>query len=391
MSPADGEMITWEELAARALARQFPAASGVRATSEDLVHALVHLMGPIQAQAARAPFVAICARDPEGVVDHAAITAAYESLAIVRGSSIRGTVHTSTAEAHPVLDSLTRSGIGSRWRQWLPFERSSPEDLWAGLERYAAEEWRTVADLRAFMFGWLTEHESADASEATLGHVGKYLAFGHGGLIRRPLKGGWEGQGAPGYRAASALLGDRSAVLADPEGAIRSAVRSHLRCHGPSSTQDIAWWAGLGLRQVGTAVESLGAELTSRTGPDGRAYHDLVHPPASGRDLPGVVLLPEFDSLLCAYDPAGRTRFIDPEHHRILFQSANGLIRPPLLVDGRITGYWRLEGSGRTRSLTAFWFPRTRRPRIAEVRAAAETVTRALPIELGEVRVTRHA
>lgn len=372
--------ISWTELAAESLGRQFPDA----ATVTDLVDRI----GPIQAQAARAPFLGICARLPDA--DHAAITAAYETLDLVRGSTIRGTVHTSTAAVHPILDVLTRLGIGTRWTQYLPFERTTPGELWASLEGYAADAWRTPAELREHMFAWLREHESAAASEATLSQVGKYLAFGHGGLIRRPLKGGWEGQGAPGYRAAAALLGDRSEWYADPARAVQEAVRLHVRCHGPSSRHDIAWWSGIGLKQVDAALDALAGELVARTGPDGRAYHDLIELGTTARELPGVVLLPEFDALLCGYEPVARTRFVDPERHKILWLSANGLIRPPMLVDGRITGYWRLDGSGRARTLSAHWFPGTRRPRIAEVRKAATSVTRALPITLADVRVTQH-
>ena len=40
---------------------------------------------------------------------------------------------------------------------------------------------------------------------------------------------------------------------------------------------------------------------------------------------------------------------------------------PPLLVDGRITGYWRATGSARRRPLEVVWFAGTRRPRKAEL------------------------
>lgn len=196
---------------------------------------------------------------------------------------------------------------------------------------------------------------------------------------------------------------------------------------GPSSCEDIAWWSGVNRTDIAEALAALGDELTTRPGPDGRAYHDLPEPdglpgpdglpkpggppergglhgpdhprkpehapgsaPEPDEVVPGVRLLPEFDALLCAYEPAARMRFIDPEHHRILFSSANGLCRPPMLVDGRITGYWGLDGSGRTRSLTAFWFAGTSRPRIDDVRRAARSVTRALPVRLSGVELARH-
>lgn len=376
------DSITWPELAARALRRQFPDVEGIAALADHV--------GPIQAQTARAPFLGLAARSASA--DHAGITAAYEDFALVRGSSIRGTVHTSTPDAHPLLDVLTRLGVGTRWRAQLGLKRSDPQDLWASLDAFAAEGWRTPDELRDHQAAWLADHDpDSDCDE----RLGRYLAFSHGSLIRRPLKGGWEGQGAPVYRTAAALLGDRSEWYADLAAAVRAGVLLHVRCHGPSSVEDIAWWAGVGRKVIARAVDELADALVGRVGPDGRVYVEPLDSPDQApadpaEAVPGVRLLPEFDALLCAYEPSARMRFVDPEHHRIMFSSANGLCRPPLLVDGRITGYWRLDGSGRTRALTAYSFAGTRRPPIAEVRRAATAVTRALPVRLSGVEWARH-
>ena len=57
-------------------------------------------------------------------------------------------------------------------------------------------------------------------------------------------------------------------------------------------------------------------------------------------------MLPEFDALMCGYDPAARDRFAEPDHLRPAWNQSNGMVLPPLLVDGRITGYWRATGLG---------------------------------------------
>ena len=54
-------MYSWEDLAARALARQFPDVLG---RELDSVTRALHLIGPIQAQTARSPFLALAARMP---------------------------------------------------------------------------------------------------------------------------------------------------------------------------------------------------------------------------------------------------------------------------------------------------------------------------------------
>jgi hypothetical protein len=208
--------------------------------------------------------------------------------------------------------------------------------------------------------------------------AGRYFAFGHGGLLRRPMKGPWSGQGAPGYRTAAAVLGDRE----EPDDPVLGAVRTHVASYGPSSRQDISWWSGLGLRRVDGLLERL--EVTWRDGPDGRAYADLPGAPAP-RDLPGVRLLPEFDALLCGYDPRARDRFVAPADHDVLWHRTNGLMLAPLLIDGRIGGYWRLEGSGRSRALAVASFRGSRRPRKAEVDDAAAALATALDLSLSGV------
>ncbi|QQR99805.1 MAG: winged helix DNA-binding domain-containing protein [Austwickia sp.] len=334
--------------------------------------------------------VGLAARLPG--VAKATIDAAYEASALVRGSTLRGTVHACVAADHPLLDAVTRLGNRPLWARTLRLVETSLEEVWEGIEAYAAPGWRTVAELVDHLAVWLAAHDPG-AQPALANAAGRFFALGHGGLVRRPLSGGWEGQGAPGYRTASVLLGDageRSRLAADPAAVLDAAVRRHLSAHGPASRQDIAWWSGVGLRPVDAALARLAGELTATPGPDGRLYHDVAESPAPARTLTGVRLLPEFDAPLCGYDPPARTRFIDPGHHAVLWSAKNGLIQAPLLVDGRITGYWRLTGTGARRGLEATWFARTRRPRRAEfdepmahlataygVRATALTLQRA--------------
>jgi len=96
---------SWDELAALSLARQFPNLQGRDATA---VAETVRRIRPIQAQTARSPFLGLAARIPG--VTRADIFAAYDDLLIVRGSNIRGTVHTSTPTDHAVLEAATRVG-----------------------------------------------------------------------------------------------------------------------------------------------------------------------------------------------------------------------------------------------------------------------------------------
>lgn len=358
--------LTWEELAARTLARQFP--SGGAGSVADMVA----LTGPMQTQTARAAFLGLAARSPG--VTHQQVSEAYDAAAIVRGSTIRGTVHTATPAQFAALGAATRRGQRRRWTQLLKLPDDLVDELWAATEEFA-REWRTPEELHEHLTSWLEEHHPASVVHARA-QVGRYLSFGHGGLVRRPASGtGWEGQGRPVYRTFDAPV---PATLAD-------VVRLHLRSHGPASRHDIAWWSGLGLGVVDSVLEDL--DLPGEEGPDGRTYVDLPDPPAP-RTVEGVRLLAEFDALLCGYDPKARHRFIDPEHHPLLWQGPNGLMRSPLLVDGRITGYWRAPGTAKRRPLEVHALPGTRLPSKARLEGSVTALGAALGITITEVSLS---
>jgi hypothetical protein len=370
----------WDDLRGLSLARQFPdVATSGRAPVSAAVTETVRRIGPIQSQTARSPYVGLGARLPG--VTHEDVTAAYESLAIVRGSTIRGTVHTSTAAHHALLDATTRVGQRAIWVRLLKLQDTEVEELWDATEDFARDEWRTPDQLLEHVRVWLEDH-GEEVPESIDRGLGRYLAFGHGGLVRRPLKGAWSGQGAPGYRSAAALLPDRAV----PEDPLLEMVRVHVASYGPASRRDVAWWSGLGLRQVDGLLERL--DLTWRAGPDGQPYAD-VPDAAPPRELPGVRLLPEFDAVLCGYDPKARDRFVDPALHELLWHKNNGYMLAPLLVDGRVGGYWRIEGSGRSKELAVTSFAGTRKPRRSELDEPVTALSTALGVSLGSVTVSR--
>ncbi|WP_156251073.1 winged helix DNA-binding domain-containing protein [Pseudactinotalea terrae] len=382
---------TWDQLRRRALARQFPR---VRGDGVGAVSDLVGCIGPLQTQTARSAFLGIGARLGAG---HPTITEAYEGLALVRGSSIRGTVHTSTPEQHVWLDRATRVGQRAIWARTLKLRTATLEQVWAGIEEFATPQWRGVDALGLHLRSWLDSHGETTTDQ--LGQpLGRYLAFGHGGLIRRPLTGGWEGQGRPEYRTVAAVLADGghrdTGRLADlrasaREEAMDAVVLLHLRSHGPASRNDVAWWAGIGLREVDAALARLADRLSMLPGPDGRDYWDV--PDGAPRPVSdvGARLLPEFDALMCGYDPKARTRFLTAEQHAILWNQRNGMVLPPLLHQGRISGWWRAEGSGQSRSFLVTTFPGVAAPSAAELEPAVSAAATSMGWDVADLRVER--
>lgn len=374
-------MLTWAELAARTLAKQFPSPDASR--EPDAVAGLLKAVGPIQSQTARSTFIGLAARRPGVTFDE--LTEAHESLDVVRGSSLRGTVHTSHADLHPLLEAATRLGQRALWARTLKLSASTLEQVWAGIEAFAADEWRSAPELADHLLDWLATHDP-DAGPSFTGTSGRYFAFGHGGLLRRPVNGDWAGQGAPEYRTASTVLDDderRAPLLAVPDDAVTALVRHQLAAAGPLSRNDLAWWSGLGLTRIDSALAELDAP--SEPGPDGRSYHDLPGGPAPA-SVPGLRLLPEFDALFCAFDPDARERFVDPAHYAVLWKQQNGQLLAPVLLDDRLRGHWRLAGTPRRRSLTVTLYPGVRSPRAGELSDAVAALGAALGIAIAEVQ-----
>ncbi len=333
---------TWEQLAAATLRRQFPR---IRGRGEAAVVELVRRVGPIQSQVARSPFVTMSSRLPGATYD--AITAAHEAYALVRGSNLRGTVHTCVRDHHPLLDTITRRTLANGWRRTLRLDKTDVAAVQAGIEAFATGEWRTPDQLRDHLTGWLAEHEGESAADrARTTGVGRSFAHVHSAMIRRPLRdGGWERQATPGYRVAGDVLDQpRSSWLDDPDAALVALARQHLAAYGPANRRDIAWWSGEGLLRVDAALEALADELSQRPGPDGSTYYDVAEPPRGGLSDPGVRLLPEFDALVVGYDPKSRDRFLDPDHLPHIWAQQNGMFSSAVLSGGRLVATWKFGG-----------------------------------------------
>lgn len=375
---------TWDQLRRLSLARQLPR---VRSRGVGAVVACLERIGPMQTQTARSAFLGLAARLPG--ITHATITRAYEDRALVRGSSIRGTVHTSTPAQHVWLERATRVGLRTMWARTLQLRGTTLEQVWGGIEEFATPSWRDVDELGVHVRSWLVAQGELPA-EGLGSTQGRSLMFGHGGLVRRPRSGGWEGQGRPEYRWVGAVLADHpdSETLAalrasEYEDAMAAVVLLHLRSHGPASRNDVAWWSGVGLREIDAALNRLGDAIVPRPGPDGRDYWDLADGVPRPVDDVGTRLLPEFDALLCGYDPKARERFVTPEQHALLWNQNNGLLRAPLLHRGRIAGWWRFDA--KARSIEVSPFPGVEAPSATDLEPAVEAAAMAMGWEVAEV------
>ncbi len=381
---------TWSDLAVATLPRQLPAGT---AHGRDSVVDLVRRVGPIQSQVARAPFVTASSRLPG--TTYADVSAAYESGDLLRGSSLRGTVHTSTLDQHVLLDAVTRRALERVWHNALRLERSTPTQCRAAMESFAAGAWRSPDELRAHLQAWLAEHDSPWAAErARTDGQGRAMAHLHSALVRRPVAGGWERQSEPEYRLAADLFGSQRYPAPVPahEALVRLA-RQHVTSYGPSSRRDIAWWTGEGLRRVDEALAAFRNELVERPGPNGETYYDLAELADLATCDPdqGLRLLPEFDALVVGYDTRARSRFVDEAHLPWYWSRANGLLSAVVLDGARLRGSWRFDQAAPARRLQVRMFPGEQVLDGFELAQQVRALETVLDITVTEVEVTRAA
>ena len=278
---------SWDDLAAAALARQFPA-DPTAATSPPRLHAIGRCRRRPRARA----FLGLAARFPG--TTHDEITAAYAGRRDrARQHDPRHGPHGDAPSSTPCSAEATRRraapplGADARHRA-----RRRVADLWAAIEDYA-REWRTPEELRHHLRR-LAGRARGPRPATRPSTAGRYLAFGHGGLVRRPgQRATVGGPGQAGLRAPSTARGRRrSADVVALHLAATARRRARTSPGGPGPA-----------RVVEEGLAGLDAR-SRRDGPDGRGYLDLPDAPAP-RDLPGVRLLPEFDALLCGYDSEG--------------------------------------------------------------------------------------
>ncbi|WP_137119806.1 DNA glycosylase AlkZ-like family protein [Segeticoccus rhizosphaerae] len=379
--------LTRERLATMTLRRQFPRVRGRRRAA---VVELYQRLGPVQTQVPRAAFLFAASRLPG--VPYAEIVAAFESEDLVKGSNLRGTVHSSKRELHPLLDAVSRRPRALMLRNLLGLDAVEPETLTAEIERIATD-WIERDELVAQVRDWLAAR--AGSPRPALTTAAANLVWGHSALVRRPPDQRWETRTdtwhrhlRPGEPGRGSTLLDGGDGGRDLDHAHDELVRLHLGAYGPATRRDVAWWMGVRLRDVDRALDRLGDAVVRLTGPGAATYLDLAEPPRGGSD-PGTVLLPEYDGLLLGYEGPGRGRFLDPRHLPRIWRRENGMFSPGLLHDGRVVGTWRMVNGGHGHGSRVEVIPFEPVAGLDEraVSSSAAAVALALALELDDLRV----
>ena len=262
----------------------------------DAAHRLVAL----QAQWAPAAYVALWSR-LESVRKE-------EVTALVKATTLRGTLHVMASTLYPALVSAKIDAIRGRTenlgvdvealRKALPARAISGDELRAIARRTLGtdDRWTIEFALRALPF------------------------------VRDGVVGPWPHTKPPLGRLWREPLPDSQ------ESASR-VVRGFVAAYGPVTRDEIQRFTAFKVRQIAPALEG----LEERDG----SYDVPGAPRVSGRVRAPVRFLPAYDSMLLAHLDSGRV--IPPEYVDAVYNRKNTTCKSTFIVDGFVAGTWRVE------------------------------------------------
>lgn len=123
------------------------------------------------------------------------------------------------------------------------------------------------------------------------------------------------------------------------EEALAELTRRYITAHGPATTQDFAWWAGITLSDAKAGFASIKTSLAVEKW-DGQEYWMARDGLRGSIGQPGDVhLLAGFDEYMLGYKD--RSAVLAAEHAQFIVPGNNGVFLPTIVVAGFISGAWK--------------------------------------------------
>ena len=113
--------------------------------------------------------------------------------------------------------------------------------------------------------------------------------------------------------------------------------RRYFTHFGPATVKDTAYFFGTTQTKVKSWLKQLPVAETSL---GGKSYFYIDNGLHAG-DLPDCLFLAGFDQLMLGYEKT-ESLFLPREHMRDIFNLA-GIVRPAVLVNGTVVGWWNLK------------------------------------------------
>ena len=313
--------LTQRELNRATLARQMLLARE-RTTTLRAVERLVGL----QAQLARPPFIGLWSRVEKFRRED--LTRLLQRRKVVRATMMRCTLHLMSAKDYSTLRAAIQPALSHGMRSALR-ERADGLDigrLVAAARKCFDDRPRTFNELRA-----LLAKRYPKGDERAMG----YAVRTHLPLVQVPTEAAWGYPGTADFAVAESWLGESLGADEKPH----ALVSCYLAAFGPATASDMQMWSGLkGLRDV---FDELRSKLRTFRDERDRELFDLPKAPRPPADAKAPVrFIPEYDNLILSH--SDRTRIVADEYRPSIIKS-NLRVLPTFLVDGFVSGTWKIE------------------------------------------------
>jgi len=137
------------------------------------------------------------------------------------------------------------------------------------------------------------------------------------------------------YALLSERVPEKKSLTKDE--ALALLARKYFTSHGPATLADFVWWSGLPVSEARKAL-ALNKDVLFSEIHESDTYWFSGSFSHQKPETDSVVLLPAFDEYLISYK--NRSAAIEADHHAKAI-SSNGVFRPIIVVNGRISGLWK--------------------------------------------------
>ncbi|WP_067692184.1 winged helix DNA-binding domain-containing protein [Nocardia jejuensis] len=334
----------------------------------DLVRHLI----AVQGQEPNWPYVGLWARLTD--FRHEDLIALLQERSVVRGTTVRRTVHLTDAQDFRWLRPTVRPMLEQTAR--LAYFGDVVAGLDLGAFAAAGRELLTGRTLSRRELGRALVERFPDRAPGKLNHLLGVLVP----MLHDADAGRW-GRWRTRYVSVSLAEEWIGAPLADspqPE----TLVLRYLAAYGPATAADVQAFSGV--TRLAEVIARLRPRLRVYRDETGRELFDLADAVLADPDLPAPVrFLPAFDNSLLGHRDRSRI-FSDEDRARIAKEASAGV--PMYLVDGFVHGRWALDGN--TVRITP-WHPLSPADEDA-VRAEADSLFPVItPGEDGKVVIER--
>ncbi|MFZ2176986.1 MAG: winged helix DNA-binding domain-containing protein [Rhodococcus sp. (in: high G+C Gram-positive bacteria)] len=311
-----------ERISNRALGRATLARQALLVRSDKSPFEMIEHLCGLQSQAPLPPYFALWAR-VKGFRPHE-LSRLIENREVVRIVAMRGTVFALSASDALLFRPLMQATLD---RDLLT--NTQHRKGLAGIDRDAladaARELLRDSALSGLQMRPLLEERFPGRDGAALAHGVRGLVP----LVQVPPRGVWGKFGPPALTTLESWVGRSPAS----EPSIDSLLLRYLAAFGPASVRDAQAWSGLS--RLGEVIDRLRPGLRVFTGESGAELFDLPDSPRPPADVRAPVrILAPFDNVLLSH--ADRSRILDLELRARVF-TRNGIVKPAVLVDGRVS------------------------------------------------------